>query len=199
MTEGEVPVTLRSEGDERPVFWYLTLSAQPAGEHPQPVDQGFTVERWFEDPETGEPVTSAVEGDLVRVKIKVTAPTDREMVVVEDGLPAGLEVVDLSLRTVSPNGPGSSGLESMVPADQRTRFGRWDYGWWSPWDHKEFEDERVIYSATVLWKGTYTMAYLARATTAGSYLYPPTHAEEMYNPGVNGRSGGGTFTVSPKE
>jgi uncharacterized protein YfaS (alpha-2-macroglobulin family) len=66
---------------------------------------------------------------------------------------------------------------------------------WTPFDHKEMRDERVVYSATVLWPGTYGATYLARATTAGVFLYPPAHAEEMYNPGVNGRSGGGTFTV----
>jgi uncharacterized protein YfaS (alpha-2-macroglobulin family) len=66
---------------------------------------------------------------------------------------------------------------------------------WSPFDHKELHDDRVVYSATVLWKGRYTATYLARATTAGTFIVPPAHAEEMYNPAVNGRTGGSTFTV----
>ena len=56
----------------------------------------------------------------------------------------------------------------------------------------------MVYSATVLWPGSYTATYLARATTPGTFIRPPAHAEEMYNPGMNGRSDGGTFVVRPK-
>jgi len=109
--------------------------------------------------------------------------------------------VDLSLRTVSPFGEWDPTLleaqDPQAPAEQQWSwyFGSWDAGVWSAFDHKEMRDDRVVYSATVLWPGTYTATYLARATTAGTFLYPPAHAEEMYNPGVNGRSAGGTFTV----
>ena len=51
----------------------------------------------------------------------------------------------------------------------------------------------------MLWPGTYTATYLARATTAGTFVKPPAHAEEMYNPGVNGRSDGGSFVVTVKQ
>ena len=51
----------------------------------------------------------------------------------------------------------------------------------------------------MLWPGTYTATYLARATTPGTFIKPPAHAEEMYNPGVNGRSDGGTFVVTREE
>jgi uncharacterized protein YfaS (alpha-2-macroglobulin family) len=56
----------------------------------------------------------------------------------------------------------------------------------------------VVYSATVLWKGTYGVSYLARATTPGTFIRPPTHSEEMYNPAIYGRSDGGTFVVTQK-
>jgi len=36
---------------------------------------------------------------------------------------------------------------------------------------------------------------VARATTSGTFTRPPAHAEEMYNPAVNGRSDGGSFAV----
>ena len=77
-------------------------------------------------------------------------------------------------------------------------YGSWDSGWWSPFDHREMRDERVVYFATVLWKGTYTASYVARATTPGVFVRPPAHAEEMYNPAVYGRSDGGVFTVERK-
>ncbi|MDH5282505.1 MAG: hypothetical protein OEW80_01335, partial [Gemmatimonadota bacterium] len=65
-------------------------------------------------------------------------------------------------------------------------------------DHREIRDDRVLYSATVLWKGAYTMTYIARATTPGTFVRPPAHAEEMYNPAVFGRSDGGQFVVTPR-
>jgi hypothetical protein len=54
----------------------------------------------------------------------------------------------------------------------------------------------VYWSATQLWPGTYSVSYLARATTPGTFVRPPAHAEEMYNPAVYGRSDGGVFTVT---
>jgi uncharacterized protein YfaS (alpha-2-macroglobulin family) len=122
-------------------------------------------------------------------------------VILDDPLPAGLEAVDLSLRTVSPMGIHEN-PQAREPQDQQSEqswyFGSWDSGVWSPFDYKQMRDDRVLYSATLLWKGTYTATYLARATTVGTFSSPPAHAEEMYNPGVNGRTGGSTFTVTAR-
>jgi alpha-2-macroglobulin len=134
-------------------------------------------------------------------------------VVLDDPLPAGLEAVDLSLRTTGvPVGPGAAQAEVEHEESEETSeaaaedsyylwdwyYGSWDDGWWSPFDHKEMRDDRVVYAATVLWKGTHTATYVARATTPGVFVLPPAHAEEMYNPAVQGRSEGGVFTVTAK-
>jgi alpha-2-macroglobulin len=192
---GALPLRLAAEGGG-PVYYYLTVWAMPAAERPEPVDRGIAVERWYEDPDSGAPIVDATEGQIVRVRLRVTVPAERTFVVLDDPLPAGLEVVDLSLRTVSPFGPYASPMEDLMGDDGPVwAFGAWDSGLWSPFDHREMRDDRVVHSATVLWPGTHSATYLARATTAGTFLYPPAHAEEMYNPAVNGRSGGGRFTV----
>jgi uncharacterized protein YfaS (alpha-2-macroglobulin family) len=188
-----VRLELRTSGGA-PVYYYLTVREVPKGVQLNPVDRGIVVERWYEDVQTGKPIVAVRAGELVRVRLRLTVPTERNFVVLDDPLPAGLEAVDLSLRTVSPFG----GREEDVVASDRSEswsFGAWDAGAWSPFDHKEMRDDRVVYFATVLWKGRHTATYLARATTAGTFLYPPAHAEEMYNPGVNGRTGGGEFRV----
>ena len=77
-------------------------------------------------------------------------------------------------------------------------YGSWYGGWWSPWEHQEIRDERVTYFARILWKGPYTASYVARATADGTFIRPPAHAEEMYNPSLGGRSEGGVFRVIRK-
>jgi alpha-2-macroglobulin len=187
-----------------PAFFHLTLTETPRAPAVRPEDRGFVVERWYEDPATGRAVLAVTEGDLVRVRLRVTVPDDRAFVVLDDPLPAGLEAIDLGLRTTGlAPGPGAADSAGAEPgpgagdgdAVPRWAFGRWDAGWWSPFEHREVRDDRVVYAARALWRGTYTATYLARATTPGTFLRPQAHAEEMYNPAVRGRSEGGTFTV----
>ncbi|MBW8771050.1 MAG: Ig-like domain-containing protein, partial [Gemmatimonadetes bacterium] len=184
-----------------PVYFYLSVSEVPATPPVTPRDGGIRVERWYERLAGGAPVTSVAEGELVRVRLRITVPSTRYFVVLDDALPAGLEAVDLSLRTAaSMPGPGvtKSDEESEHEEGRVNWFGSWDSGWWSPFDHRELRDDRVVYSANQLWAGTYTATYIARATTPGTFVRPPVHAEEMYNPAVFGRSDGGSFVVTPK-
>jgi alpha-2-macroglobulin len=189
---------------EVPIFYYLTVTAAPRAAPVRPDERGIAVERWYERYDDGKPVTEVAEGELVRVRLRVTAPSERHFVVLDDALPAGLEAVDLSLLTTgglpgpgaadtSAREGGSSDGESLAWA-----YGSWDGGWWSPYDHKEMRDDKVVYVATMLWSGSYTVSYVARATTPGTFVRPPAHAEEMYNPAVFGESDGGTFTVTAK-
>ncbi len=208
-----VRLSLTAPGSGAPIFYYLTVSEVPRARPVNPEDQGIKVERWYEKYDAPTPIVSVAAGQLVRVRLRITVPSNREFVVVDDALPAGLEAVDLSLRTASlVPGPGvdrkspylspeeAEGDEQQRDAgvDQEWYYGSWDSGWWSPFDHKEMGDSRVLYSATLLWQGTYTMTYIARATTPGVFVRPPAHAEEMYNPAVYGRSDGGVFTVTEK-
>ncbi len=189
-----------------PLFYYFTVSEVPAERPVNPDQQGIEVERWYEDYATGRPITSAPEGSLVRVRLRIRLPAERRFLALEDPLPAGLEAVDLSLRTTGLPGPAAAQNaegEGEEPAEADNYqygwyYGSWDSGWWSPFDHREMRDDRVVYVATYLWPGTYTATYVARATTPGVFVRPPAHAEEMYNPAVQGRSDGGIFTVTPR-
>src|SRR6185369_1972227 len=101
------------------------------------------------------PIQSAVEGSLVRVRLRIRFTTERRFVALTDPLPAGLEAVDMSLRTTGAlPGPaaGQSGnegegddSEEQVDEDGGYRYGwyygSWDSGWWSPFDHRELHDD----------------------------------------------------------
>ncbi len=189
-------VTLRGAGAGGAVFYHLGVRERAARPSFTPRDEGIAVDRWYESVDTRRPLVSVAEGQVVRVRLRIRVPDERVMVVLDDPLPAGLEAVDLSLRTVSPFPPDV--LEPEPEQDAATwLFGSWDAGMWSPFDHTEIRDDRVVYFARTLWRGSYNATYLARATTAGRFTLAPAHAEEMYNPGVHGRSGGGTFVVTP--
>jgi uncharacterized protein YfaS (alpha-2-macroglobulin family) len=183
-----------------PVFFYVTVREVPRAKPVTPFDQGIRVERWYERYDTSTPVTSVALGELVRVRLRITVPAQRSFLVVDDALPAGLEAVDLSLRTQGALPPSEQAVEGEQEEEQPHgwSYGYWEYGWWSPFDYRELRDDRVVYVATTLWPGTYTATYVARATTPGVFIRPPAHAEEMYNPAVNGRSDGGVFTVTKR-
>jgi uncharacterized protein YfaS (alpha-2-macroglobulin family) len=189
--------------DQRPVYFALEVVEVPLAVPVTPDIQGIVVERWYEGFDDGKPVTRVEEGDLVRVRLRVTVPADRAFVALEDPLPAGLEPVDTGLRTSSLGAfAPTSGRNSAVEIERSTwqgfLYGRWDGGRWSPWEHQELHDDRVSYFARVLWTGSYTASYIARATTAGSFVAPPAYAEEMYNPALQGRTGGVRFVVRGK-
>ena len=200
-----LPLGIETSGE--PVFYVVTVDEVPLERPTTPDAHGIVVERWFERFDDGTPTTEVAEGDLVRGRVRITVPSDREFVAVEDLVPAGLEVIDASLRTASAGPFESEGSREAEQSGARANgsgrgmpwlYGQWSNGWWSPWEHEEIRDDRVLYFARVLWKGTYTAAYVARATTAGTFIRPPAHAEEMYNPSLGGRSEGGVFRVVPK-
>ena len=190
-------------GVANPVYFSATVYEVPRRRPVTPDIAGLAVERWYERLDDGRPVTTVEAGDLVRVRVRVSTPADRFFVSVDDMLPAGLEPIDLSLKTSETLAPflrstpsrDSVRAEQSAPLWQMAHYGSWAEGWWSPWDHRELYDDRVVFFARVLWAGSYTGSYIARATTPGTFIAPPAHAEEVNNPALHGRTGGGTFVV----
>jgi alpha-2-macroglobulin len=78
-------------------------------------------------------------------------------------------------------------VTESIPADPSHSRLSW---WWWPWyEHQNLRDARAEAFTTLLWEGVYSYSYVARATTPGTFVVPPTKAEEMYAPEVFGRSG----------
>ena len=198
-----VRLTLRltAGGAGAGLFYIVTAFEAPKSQPVTPDDRGIRVERWYEPLNAHTPIGTVTEGELVRVKVRVTTTVERQFVVVEDPLPAGFEAVDLSLATEGRAGVNQD-CDSYTRADDENGtpgwnwwYGEWEGCYWSPFDHKELRDDRVVWVASILWPGTHTLSYIARATTPGTYKRSTAWAEEMYNPGVNGRTEGGIFTV----
>lgn len=150
----------------------------------QALDTGFHLERSYSTVDaaggTGPSTTTFKAGDLVRVTLTLRLTKERRFVAVTDPLPAGFEAVDTALATASES-------ERERAAEVEEGAGR---EWWERggFDHVERHDDRVLLFATWLSEGVHTYSYLARATTVGTFRTAPTHAEEMYEPEVFGRT-----------
>jgi hypothetical protein len=176
----------RGEGPGN-LYYSSYLKVTLSVEQIQPLDQGIIVSRSYyrlDDFET--PVTEVGQGELVRVRVTIVAPHTLHYVVINDFLPAGLEIIDRSLET---------SLEIPTSYSRQDFLDR-GWGWWY-FDHIDYHDEKVVVSADYLPSGTYVFTYLARASTPGEYKVIPVVAEQFYFPDVSGRSAGSTFVVSP--
>ncbi|MBL8954458.1 MAG: alpha-2-macroglobulin [Myxococcaceae bacterium] len=173
------------------------------------LDNGLVVQRWFEPYAGGGQATKFYAGDLVRVRVRVASNQERHWAAFEVPLPAGLEPVDTSLATTgrntsSPNeerrdvGYEGEGAEDGEEggAYEGDGVGPWAYSFWSPFNHIEQRDSRVVLFADHLPPGVHVSSFVARATTPGTYLMKPARGELMYEPEVWGRSEGGSFEVA---
>jgi uncharacterized protein YfaS (alpha-2-macroglobulin family) len=158
------------------------------------LDQGLRVERTLQRlTDRGEPVgtpfragtdtTRLAPGALVRVTLRVSSPTSRTYVAVDDALPAGLEPVNAAFATT----------DQGLLDDANTGTDRW----WGSFTHTEMQDDRVLLFADQLAPGEHTYRYVARATTPGTFVHPPAEAEMMYRPETRGRTATGTLVVAP--
>ncbi len=145
------------------------------------------------------PQTSAAQaqgGDLVLVDLLVVTPDPREQVIIDDPLPAGLEAVQAKLATTSSDlsvsDPGDRGGDDDSDSEDERANGR-GYGY-APY-HREMHDDKVLTFVEHMAAGIYHYRYLARATTFGTFVVPPTRAECMYEPETFGRTGSQVFEV----
>jgi len=174
-----------------------------------PLDRGFFIKKTLRavTPEALEKALGIVPdasaralagGDLVLADIVVVTPSPREFVVIDDPLPAGLEAVDARLATTASaldvDAYGGSDDDDDTPFWERTH--RAD----DPSSFvRELRDDRVVFFVDHMPAGMFRYRYLARATTLGAFVLPPTRAEEMYSPEVFGRTGADRITISPKK
>jgi uncharacterized protein YfaS (alpha-2-macroglobulin family) len=154
----------------------------PATELP-PRDEGLTINRGIyalTDIASEKPLKKAVVGDVVREHIEVTVPVTRRNVLIEDFIPAGMEIVDTSLATED---------KTLVGVAKEVKS-----SWIWP-THKELRDDRYVLVIDELSPGSYQFDYFLRALVPGTYTYLPAHASEVYNPENFGRTSAGYFTI----
>jgi hypothetical protein len=148
------------------------------------LNQGFSVERKYS-------LKTFKAGDLIKVTLRIRNTKERRFVAVIDPIPAGTEPVESWFATTA----------SDLAAEQSRNDTQGDdwMSWWNHggFDHVERHDDRVNLFATRLGEGMHEFTYMVRATTAGTFITAPTHAEEMYEPEVFGRTASEVIEVKP--
>jgi uncharacterized protein YfaS (alpha-2-macroglobulin family) len=145
----------------------------------EPLDQGFHIERSYALADAPS-ATTFNAGDLINVTLRIRNTKERRYVAVSDPIPAGTEPVDTWFATTA----------TALSEAQSNNETASSWAWWlrGGFDHVERHDDRVDLFATRLVEGEHLFTYLVRATTAGTFIAAPTHAEEMYEPEVFGRT-----------
>lgn len=162
---------------EMALKYYLPVDQIP------PRDEGFSIVREIyaqNDVENKKPLGEAKVGDILRVHLQVTVPKTRHYVMVEDFIPAGLEIVNLDLATEQK----SLRLQEKEVQDRELYP-----------DFKELYNDRVFLSKEYLGPGVYEFDYWVRALIKGKFSHLPAQASEMYFPENFGRTAGSYFEV----
>jgi uncharacterized protein YfaS (alpha-2-macroglobulin family) len=180
---GDVRVVFERQGVGT-LFYLMRLRYTPAGTLYDALDEGFRVERSYSK-------KTFKAGDLITVTLRIRNTKERRFVAVTDPIPAGTEPVESWFATTATD---------LAEAQKNSNPGGNDWmSWWrhGGFDHVERHDDRVNLFATRLGEGMHEFTYLVRATTAGTFITAPAHAEEMYEPEVFGRTAGEVVEVKP--
>ncbi|MFA6039380.1 MAG: Ig-like domain-containing protein [Candidatus Peribacteraceae bacterium] len=188
--ENEVRVGINGSGR---LYYDLLLSYFFTGERIEPAEEGIGVLRevkpFSQDAKgTGEKPRI---GETYVVTLTVTVPQERHFVAVESPVPAGMEVIDLTLATAQKN------LLSQADDGEQEWWSEsyWESGLWN-FTHREVRDDQLFLFAENLPPGAYQYHYLVRATTPGTFHERPARAYEMYFPETFGQTEGKLVTIS---
>jgi uncharacterized protein YfaS (alpha-2-macroglobulin family) len=175
---------LQKDGKGR-LYYRVGMSYAPSSLWLEPDDHGFAVERTYEAVDKPTDVVRQKDGSwkikagaAVRVRLTMVAEARRYHVALVDPLPAGLEPMNPALA-----------VTGTIPMDPKAQKEDPWWFWTRTWyEHQNMRDERVEAFTSLLWEGVHEYTYVARATTPGNFVVPPTKAEEMYMPETFGRS-----------
>ena len=170
--------TIHNTG-KRPLYLYVAESGVPQNKAPAAADRGLAIRRHLLD-QDGQPIdTDAIPvGTIVLVEIELQHAGDLDHLVIDELLPAGLEIEQ-------PHLPAHSPLVAPTKAHQL------------PVASFDARDDRLlIFPGPFRRTGVYR--YLTRAVTPGTYRLPPIQVEAMYDPSRGSRTAPSTLTVLPE-
>ncbi len=123
---------------------------------------------------TGEPLKVS-SGQVFDIGLEITTDHEVNNVVITDPIPAGFEAVDTSFQTATP----------YFQATQD----RWEI------DYQTIYRDRIVAYSDFYEAGVYTLHYLVRSVTPGTFIYPGAEVHLQYAPEEFGRSADSTLQI----
>jgi len=193
-------VTLTKEGEGR-LYYDKMLSYEPLLMSSDSINAGIEIHREYSVERDGKWVLAqsplqVTTGELVKVDLFVSLPSERYFVVVADPVPGCLEPVNRELATSS-EVDAQKGETDFAPGSSRSRYADWRNFGLSRWSfyHKELRHDSARFYSERLDAGHYYLSYTAQVIAPGEFTALPARAEEMYEPDVYGISSPATLHV----
>ena len=158
-------LSVQHRGTGKPWVGFQSVAAVP---RTQPVNAGYVLQKTV-TPLQGANSQGWKRGDLVRIRLEVTASADMTWVALSDPIPAGATIVGSGL-----------GRDSDI-AQQGEGAGE---GTWPDFVERGQDSYRVYWG--YLPKGKAAVEYTVRLNNAGDFALPPTRAEALYAPEMFG-------------
>lgn len=179
------------------LYYRAVLNVNRPVEDVRPLDSGMKIERAYCKPDSTKgctPVTTLqlTSDQTLTAQLTLVLPKDSYYVMVEDSIPAGMEILDRSLKS-SQQAIDSSDAE--VQFDNRDPFAN-GWGWWL-FHEPQVREDSILFTADYLPAGTYVLTYTLVPLQAGEYRVLPAHAWEAFFPEVQGTSAGALFEIRP--
>ena len=180
----------RGEGDGTLYYKAHLLVSRPAEDVP-PFGKGMSISRVYADfSNEGIPIftQSGTAGALLQVQLTLVLENDAHYLMVEDRIPAGVEILDTRLKTTQQDTE-----EYLVSAPFRN-----GWGWWY-FNPPTVFDDRVTWSVNYLPAGTYQLTYSISLTHPGEYQVLPARGWEVYFPETQAVSAGEKFIIHSED
>jgi uncharacterized protein YfaS (alpha-2-macroglobulin family) len=193
----------REEGLGR-LYYRAVLKVNRPVDEVRPINAGMRIDRVYCESNLSEQRETKSKGCLslstlqldsdqpITARLTLVLPKDSYYVMVEDFIPAGMEILNRGLKT-SQQGIDSTSVE--VQFDDSDPFAE-GWGWWL-FHEPQIRDDGILFTADYLPAGTYVLTYTLIPLQAGEYHVLPAHAWESFFPEVQGTSAGAVFEIKP--
>ncbi len=167
------PMVLRHSGGGAP---WATVSVKAAVPLTEPLNAGYKIKRTVSIIKAKDK-SRLTRGDVIKIRIEVTASAGRTWVVIDDPVAPGATIV------------GNLGGQSQMLAESAQGEGA---------QPSYVERGRDSWRGFFAWMpaGTHAVEYVVRLNGSGRFSLPQTRVEAMYSPAIRGQWPNGTMTVA---
>lgn len=176
------------------LYYTSRISYAPSDEVASRVNSGIEVRREYSIEKDGKfeilkTPMQIKQGDIVRVDLFISLPTQGHFVVLNDPIPGGLEPINSQLATTSVIDAKKGDFKAAEDSwwfnfSSWSSYGRYNWSFY----HKELRNDSARFYSDYLPAGNYHLSYTAQAIAEGTFSVMPSHVEEMYDPDVYGKS-----------